>query len=76
MARLVDSSVCAWAASMSAWAFCSKVSDGVGTGGEPQRWLVQGGELDQRVGELGGVAALLAVHRLPAGDGRPRFVSA
>ena len=39
--------------------------DRVGAGGEAQRRLVLGGEVDQRVGELGGIAALLAVHALP-----------
>src|SRR5687768_1474322 len=41
--------------------------DGVGAGGPAQRRLVGVGELDEGVGELGGVAALLAVHALPAG---------
>src|SRR5687768_6566694 len=41
----------------------------VGAGGETQRRLVLGGEVDQRVGELGGVTALLAVHALPGSDG-------
>ena len=50
-------------------AFFSKVATRVGAGGESQRRLVLGGEVDQRVGELGRVAALLAVHALPGGDG-------
>ena len=68
-ARLLDSS--RWA---SAWASRSlglllDGGDGVGAGDEAQRRLVLAGELDQGVGELGGVAALLAVHALPGGDG-------
>src|SRR4051812_14248094 len=42
----------------------------VDAGDEAQRWLVLTGELDQRVGELGRVAALLAVHALPSSDGQ------
>src|SRR3982751_5552456 len=44
--------------------------NGIGTGGEANRWLVQGGQLDQGPGELGGVASLLAVHALPTLDSR------
>ena len=50
-------------------AFCSKVSTASAPAGKRSggsSWL---GELDQRLGELGGVAALLAVHALPGGDG-------
>src|SRR6266496_1242862 len=43
--------------------------DGVGAGDPAQRRLVLARELDQRLGELGGVTALLAVHALPGGDG-------
>src|SRR3954447_3635244 len=43
---------------------CLEELDGVGAGGEPGRRLLERGELDERVGELGGVAALLAVHAL------------
>jgi hypothetical protein len=43
--------------------------DRVGAAGEAQRRFVLSGKLDQRVGEFGGVAALLAVHTLPCGDG-------
>src|SRR6187551_1079689 len=42
--------------------------DRVGAGGEAQRRLLLTCELDQGVGELGGVAALLAVHALPGSD--------
>jgi hypothetical protein len=45
--------------------------DGVGTG-DPADWRLLGaGELDQRRGELGGIAALQAVHAGPGRDGRP-----
>src|SRR3954451_19221595 len=43
--------------------------DGVGAGGPAPRRLVGVGELDQRPGELGGVATLEAVHAVPGGDG-------
>src|SRR4249919_1621823 len=43
--------------------------DRVGASGEAQRRLVLGGQVDQRVGELGGIAPLSAVHALPGGDG-------
>src|SRR5689334_13937666 len=45
--------------------------DGVGAGRPAQRRLVGVGKPDQRAGELGGVAALLAAHGLPGGDGLP-----
>ena len=38
---------------------CLEGGDRIGAGGEAQRRLVLSGEVDQRVGELGGVAALL-----------------
>src|SRR4051812_40634818 len=42
--------------------------DGVGTGDPAQRWLVLARKLDERLGELGRVTALQAVHALPGGD--------
>src|SRR6185369_7103985 len=45
--------------------------DRVGAGREPQWRLVLARELDQRVGEPGGVASLSAVHAVPSGDGLP-----
>src|SRR5215218_2285949 len=43
--------------------------DGVDAGRPAQRRLGGAGELDQRSGELGRVAALEAVHAVPGGDG-------
>ena len=43
----------------------------VSAGGPAQRRFVLAGEVDQRVGELGGVAALRAIHSLPRGDRLP-----
>ena len=45
--------------------------DGVGAGGPAKRGLVLASELDQRLGELDGVAALQPVHALPGGDRLP-----
>src|SRR5215203_2478964 len=42
--------------------------DRVGAGRESQRRLLLTCQVDQRVGELRGIAALLSVHGLPAGD--------
>jgi hypothetical protein len=42
--------------------------DGVGAGGPAQQWLALVGELNQRAGELGRVAALLTVHALPGSN--------
>src|SRR4029077_15034105 len=41
---------------------------GVGAGSEAGRWLFQRSELHEGLGELGGVAALLAIHAAPSGD--------
>jgi hypothetical protein len=46
-----------------------KCGDRVGASGEAQRLLVLCGKLDQRAGELRGVADLLTIHALPCGDG-------
>src|SRR5580658_10601263 len=43
----------------------------VGAGGKTQRWLILARDLDQRVSELRGVTALLAVHAVPGCDGLP-----
>src|SRR5215212_3462745 len=43
--------------------------DRVGAGREAQRRLLLTREPDQRLGELGGVASLLAVHAVPDGYG-------
>jgi hypothetical protein len=42
---------------------------GVGAGGEAQRRLVLACDLEQGVGELGGITSLLAVHGVPGSDG-------
>src|SRR3954470_23944759 len=43
--------------------------DRIRTGGEPRGRILEPGELDERVGELRWVAALLAIHSLPGRDG-------
>src|SRR5687768_3479795 len=43
--------------------------DRIGAGGEAQRRLLLTCEVDQRIGELRGIADLLPVHTLPGGDG-------
>src|SRR3954470_24897421 len=48
--------------------------DGVGTGGPAQRRLVLARKLNERLGELGRVTALQAVHSFPSCDGLSGFI--